>query len=68
MEQIFLYEAVPWDDFRQTELARITYYSETDQWEIYYRHLEKSFPRDIFGMSNDEQKRELEELYDSLNK
>lgn len=97
MEQIFLYEAVPGDDFRQTELARITYYSETDQWEIYfkgdeiasaedlhnmisqhmegyekqeicYRHLEKSFPRDIFGMSDDEQKRELEELYDSLNK
>ncbi len=36
--------------------------------EICYRHLEKIFPRDIFAMSEDEQKRELEELYDSLNK
>ena len=30
--------------------------------EICYTHLEKTFPRDIFGMSIDQQKRELEEL------
>ena len=34
--------------------------------EICYTHLEKTFPRDIFGMSADQQKRELEELYESL--
>ena len=97
MQQIFLYESVSGDNFRQAELARITYYCETDLWEFYfqgdevasseelhdmisqhmegyekqeicYRHLEKTFPRDIFAMSEDEQKRELEELYDSLNK
>ncbi len=95
VEQISLYETVLEDDFRQAELARITYYSETDQWEIYfkgdevasaealhdrisqymdgyekqeicYRHLEKSFPRDIFMLSADEKKRELEELYGAL--
>ncbi len=97
MEQIFLYEAVSGEDFRQSELARITHYSVTDQWEVYfmgdemasaeelhdmiskhmegyekreicYSHIEKSFPRDILGVSEDEQKRQLEELYDSLKK
>lgn len=98
MNQIFLYEAVPGDDFKQTELASITYYySDTDRWEISfqgeelssaedlhdmisqhmkgykkkeicYTHLAKTFPRDIFGMSADEQKRELKELYQSFNK
>ena len=95
MQQIFLYESVSGDNFRQAELARITYYCETDLWEFYfqgdevasseelhdmiskhmegyekreicYSHIEKSFPRDIPGMSADEQKRQLEELYDSL--
>lgn len=36
--------------------------------EICYSHIEKSFPRDILGVSEDEQKRQLEELYDSLKK
>jgi hypothetical protein len=31
VEQIYLYETVLEDDFRQEEPARITYYSETDQ-------------------------------------
>ena len=97
MDQIFLYETVPENNFRQEELANIIYeYNDTEQWEIYfqgerlastkdlndmisrhmegyekqeicYTHLEKTFPRDIFGMSIDQQKRELEELYKSLN-
>ena len=96
MDQIFLYETVPENNFRQEELANIIYeYNDTEQWEIYfqgerlastkdlndmisrhmegyekqeicYTHLEKTFPRDIFGMNADQQKRELEELYESL--
>ncbi len=37
VEQIYLYETVLEDDFRQEEPARITYYSETDQWEINFK-------------------------------
>ena len=50
MEQLFLYEAVSGEDFRQSELARSTHYSVTDQWEIDFMGDEMASAEELHDM------------------
>jgi hypothetical protein len=50
MEQLFLYEAVSGEGFRQSELARSTHYSVTDQWEIDFMGDETASAEELHDM------------------